>query len=257
MTSTIRHAAFISLVTVVAAGCGKHPVGPSGASGMPLSEHVDTASYVFRYAAGDTVNAAWQEAFRTWAVAALDVQVPQRVTYNKYVSRSHMGDLTGRYNTNGYAEPASFTIHTIWPIDNHEVIHVYSALFGSPVALFNEGFAVAHQTDPVRGDLTPKWSGTPLHDWARQFRARGTLIPIGSLLATDGFRRFDDTTTYPEAGSFVRYLIDTYGLASMKRFFGGGNAADSAESVRAQFRAVYGLEVDAAERDWWTMLDAR
>lgn len=244
------------VAAMVASGCGKHPVSPTSPSGLPLSERVETTSYVFRYAAGDTVDAAWQETFRAWAVAALDVRVPQRVTYNKYVGRSHMGDLTGRYNTNGYAEPASFTIHTIWPIDNHEVIHVYSALFGSPVALLNEGLAVAHQTDPARGDLTPKWSGTPVHDWARQFRRRGTLIPIGSLLATDDFRRFDDTTTYPEAGSFVRYLLDTYGLASMKRLFAGGNAADSADAVRAQVHAVYGRDVADLEREWWAMLDS-
>jgi hypothetical protein len=240
---------------LVLAACGKHPVTPSSPSSLPLSERQDSAFYSFRHAPGDSIDTTRQEAYHQWALAALDVQLPQRVTYNKFSSRSHMGDVTGHYNTNGYAEPSTFNIYTIWPFDNHEVIHVISALFGSPPALFNEGLAVAHQVDPSRGDFVARWNGTTLHDWARSCRRQGTLLGLGRLLVTSDFRRFDPNVTYPTAGSFVRYLLDTRGLAAVKAFFRGGSAEESAASVRQRFEAVFGRGIDETEREWWALLD--
>ena len=49
----------------------------------------------------------------------------RRITYNKYFHRAHMGEVSGVSNTNVYADAASFAIHTIWPRDNHEVVHLY------------------------------------------------------------------------------------------------------------------------------------
>jgi hypothetical protein len=249
-------------LAVSLAACGKHEVSPTGPSTMgppalPLAETLETSSYLFRFSTGDTVDSAWQQAYYEWAIAALDVRVPQRVTYNKYRNRQQMGDLTGRYETNGYAEPGTFTVHTIWPIDNHEVVHVYSALFGTAVALFNEGLAVAHQTDPMRGDFKPRWNGTELHDWARNFRRQGTLVPFDRLIATSDFRSINPDVTYPEAGSFVRFVLDTYGLDRVKQFFRTGSLLDTADSVRRQFAAVYNRSIADVERDWWAMLDRR
>ena len=253
MRSTVVAALVMAMAT--AAGCSLS--SPTSPPLRPLGEASESASYVFRYAAGDGVDAAWQQAFHDWAVAALQVSVPERVTYNKYLSRTHMGDLTGHYTTNGFAEPEQMALHTLWRRDNHEPVHVYSARFGSPVALFNEGLAVAFQVDPVAGDFVPRWSGTPIHDLARQFRQQNRLIPLGALLATDDFRKADSNLTYPEAGSFIRYMLDVYGLEAIKRLFQRGNPADSADAVRQQFFAVYGRSIADVERDWWALLDRR
>jgi len=245
-------------LAVTLTACSRHAVSPTDPTpAVPLAQTLESASYVFRFSTGDTVDPVWQQVYYEWAVAALDVRVPQRVAYNKYQSRSQMGDLTGHYDTNGYAEPAAFTVHTIWPIDNHEVIHVYSALFGSPVALFNEGLAVAHQTDPARGDLTPRWNGVDLHDWAKTFRRQGALVPLDRLLASADFRRVDPNVTYPESGSFVRFVLERYGLDRVKQFFRTGSPSDPPESVRQQFQTVYGRSIADVEHDWWAMIDAR
>ena len=112
MRPTIR-----ALVTGLMTACGG--TSPTIPSALPLSETTETAAYVFQYTAGDRVDAVWQQAYHEWAVATLQVSVPRRVTYHKYVSRTHMGDLTGPYTTNGFAEPEAFAIHTLWPRDNH------------------------------------------------------------------------------------------------------------------------------------------
>ena len=246
-----------AVVTTAALAAACSVAAPSSPSSAALSETKETAAYVFRYSAGDDVDSVWQQAFHEWAVAALQVSVPQRVTYNKYLSRTHMGDVTGQYTTNGFAEPDRFAIHTLWRRDNHETVHVYSARFGSPVALFNEGLAVACQVDPVAGDFVARWSGTPVHDLARQFRQQGRLVPLGDLLTSTDFRKPDPNVTYPEAGSFMRYMLDLYGLDAIKRLFERGTPTDSADVVRQQVLAVYGRPIADLERDWWALLDRK
>jgi len=243
-------------VVAMVVGCGgKSPTAPVSSADQ-LSEVIETASTIFRFAPGDEVDAERQQQYHEWAVARLGVSPPRKVTFNKYRDRAHMGLITGHNDTNGYADPSAFAIHTIWPWDNHEVVHLYTSLWGETVALFNEGIAVAFETDPGRGDLVPRWGPTAVHDLAAAFRRDGRLIPIDALLVTNGFFTYDSNVTYPEAGSFVLYLIDTYGLDPIRGMY-GGNHADSAAVTRQRVQSLFGRSVAALEQEWWTMLDAR
>lgn len=247
-----------SALFVVAVACVLIPScsSPTSPSSAPLTKVVTTEHFVFRMADGDGVNTAWQESFHAWAVVALDVSPSRQVTYNKYMSRAHMGDLIGVGNTNAYADANSFTLHTIWSTDNHETVHLYASTFANPgpVALFNEGLAVAHQVNPPVGDFVPKWSGTPVDDLARSFKAAGRLIPLGSIIETSGFRTFDSNVTYPESGSFVKFVLGRFGLPAVKEFFRRGAPADNAATVRQTFQAVFGRSFDQCEQDWLAAL---
>lgn len=247
-TSNAGRRAWVVAVATLAATCGaKGPTAPSSADA--LSQRIVTAHFVFRLAADDTVDAAWQEAYHAWAVAQLGVNPPP-IEYNKYRSRAHMGAITGNASTNGYAEPSAMRLHTIWPTDNHEVVHVYAGAWGSPVALFGEGFAVAHQMNPVTGDFVARWSGTPVHELARRFRSSGQLPPIADVAETNAFRSHPDGVTYPIAGSFVRFLIDAEGMAAMRRLFGSMGPTAPLSTVRGAFQQVYGFSLEEGERRW-------
>ena len=145
-------------------------------------------------------------------------------------------------------------LHTIWPTDNHEVVHVYAGAWGSPVALFGEGFAVAHQMNPATGDFVARWSGTPVHELARRFRAAGQLPSIAVLADTNAFRAQDPNITYPVAGSFVRFLIDMEGIGQMRRLYGAMTSQASLSAVRTAFQQIYGFTLDEAERRWLSTL---
>jgi hypothetical protein len=246
-------ALFVALAGLSLA-CGGSPTSPSG---LPLSQNLETSSYLFHYSQGDRVDSEWQERYHAWAIQALQVSVSRRIVYNKYVSLDHMGQLTRSYGTNAFADRQAFAIHTLWPVDNHEVIHLFGSLFGDPVALWSEGMAVAFQMNAPAGDFVATWNGTPVHTRAAQFQQQGRLVPIDSLLETRGFRNFDSDVTYPQAGSFVRYLLDTYGLETWKQLYGKGGPNDAAADVRAHFAAVYGRTVASAEADWLTMIGTR
>ncbi len=79
---------------------------------------------------------------------------------------------------------------------------------------------MALQTDPYNNDYEAREkSGERVHDLVKRYKDGGVLIPIDNILDTSGFRSNDFTIVYPEAGSFVRYLIDTYGIGQLKSFF--------------------------------------
>lgn len=235
------------------AGCGNSPSGPS--EEIALSQTRETASIVFHYSKNDFVEAEREQAFHDWAVGQLGVSPSRKVSYNKYLSRAHMGQLVGASNTNGFADPREFALHTIWPFDNHEPVHLYTSLFGSPVALLNEGIAVSFQTDPAANDFTPKWSGQPLHEIVRRFRRQGTFVPLDDLLETSRFLEAPSDVRYPESGSFVLFLRESRELDRLKELFALGNENDSEAVLRESFRRVYGVDLDEIEAEWIALLD--
>ena len=163
----------------------------------------------------------------------------------------------GPGNVNAWADPDLFTVHTIWPTDNHETIHLYSSAIGRMTPLFNEGLAVAFQVDPVRGDMTPRWNNRHVHQIAASFRASGRLVPLASLLTIEQWRALDSQVSYPLAGSFVRYLLDVHGgIAPLRRLFSGSTQADAPALVRSKFEAAYGRTIEVLEREWHAFLDA-
>lgn len=247
----VRHSAAaglrrLLLLPVALCACN----GESTAPAETLSQSFTSANYVYYMARGDVVDTTWQERYYTWIVASLALRPTARLEYHKYRDRAHLKELTGR-DANGYADPGTVRFHTIWPTDNHEGVHALVSLYmGIPPALFTEGIAVAHQTDPLRNDFTPKWNGESLHAIARRFDTGGGLPASGSLLTSASFSAQDPEITYPVAGSFVRYLLDQYGLLRMKTFFAGSSAGDSDLRTVTRFIGAYGKTVDEAWTEW-------
>jgi hypothetical protein len=239
-------------VALFEAGCGgSSPSSPS----VVLQERLESASFSYRFSTGDSVQSERQEAHHAWAIAALGLAVPQKITYNKYTSRAQMGEATGRDNTNGFAEPDRFTVHTLWPWDNHEPVHVYTALIGRPSDFFNEGIAVAFQTDPAAGDFATRFNGQQVHEACALYRSQGVLRPLGQIIESNGFRSVQDSVlSYREAGSFMRYLIDRDGMERVKAFFRASGRDDTATVIRERFRAVFGRSLDEAEAEWLASL---
>lgn len=242
----------VAVVLLQAAACGSSSDTPSGptASSLPLA--AESSNFRYYYSPGDTVQIDRQEAFHAWAVARLGVAMPQRIDYRKYTSRDDMGSKTGRYNTNAYAEPALFTLHTLWTWDNHETVHIYTALVGRPSDFFNEGIAVAFQTDPMNGDFEPRFNGEQVHAAARRYRQLGQLVlPLSNIVTSTGFRSITDSTlSYREAGSFVAFLIDRFGLDRVLAFFRASTRDDALSVVESRFQQAFGTALADAEAEW-------
>jgi hypothetical protein len=244
----------LAMAVVAAAACGGGTTTSPTKAENPLGAR--SASFRFYFASGDSVDSDWQERYHVWATATLGITPPQKIAYYKYQSRQDMGDRTGRYNTNGFALPDRFEIHTLWPTDNHEVVHVYTSLFGQPSNFFNEGIAVAFQMNPVTGDFVARFNGLAVHDACRQYLQAGTLVlPLDRIAAGTDFGSISDTVlSYREAGSFVRFTIDTYGLNRMLQFFRTSPRTESLAALKGHFAAAIGVPMEQVEQEWLAML---
>ncbi len=242
------------LVVLAACGSSKTPTS-SGVPPLPVGQQTD--HFVFHYAAGNSVNASWEETYHVWATGRLGVTLSQKIGYYRYESRQDMGDHTGNYSTNGFADPARMEINTLWSTDNHEVVHLYMSTFGQSTSLFAEGIAVAFQTDPATGDFRSVFNGVEVHQACRGYLASGELVlPLDRIIENSGFRAVTDSTlSYREAGSFVRFLIDRYGLDRFIAFYKSGvTLNDTKDAIKPRFASAMGVSFEDAEAAWLDFL---
>jgi hypothetical protein len=241
-----------------AAACGSS--SPAAPSAMTLDNalpvRTTTAHYVFHTAAGDTVQPDAQERHHEWMLAQFGMTIDRPIEYFKYRDRSHMEQVTGR-QTNGWADPPAFAVHIIWPWDNHEVVHVLTALIGIPTDFFNEGIAVAMQADPQRGILEPMWNGRSIHAWAWDIYRLNQLPALTDMIETDAFRKLDDARSYPMAGSFMRFVLDERGMEGMKAFFRSQSRDDKRAAIERDFSAAFGVSLQDVETRWHAFLQDR
>ena len=133
---------------------------------------------------------------------------------------------------------------------------------GNPPAILNEGLAVYMSArlgaPPLKnlggGDLS-------VYEKVRRARRNGQWIPLKELLTYTeiGSRRSRSRVSYPQAGAFVRFLIDTHGKDKLLRAYRQlSRSSDS--KVRAanerKLAAIYGQSVEQLEKAWLAAMTA-
>lgn len=220
-----------------------------------LSQRLERTHFEYQFAEGDYIDTVFQEEYHQWLLDTLGVTLDEKLIYKKYRNRGHLKQHTGR-ETNGFAEVGTTTFHTIWYADNHESVHsVVTLAIGHPPALFNEGIAVAHQADyGLYPEFVPTWNGEDFHELSKEFKD-SDMPSLADLIESRSFFEYDVMMTYPIAGSFTRYLIDTRGMDPIKEFISGSDFYQSGDTTRTRFQEVYGLSLDDAWIEWLMFLD--
>ena len=124
------------------------------------------------------------------------------------------------------------------PVLKHELAHVFTVPW-SPLKVslkigLHEGIAVA--ADWEEGRLTG-------HQWAKAMRQMEIAPPLSGIMGF-GFWGHAGSRSYLLAGSFVRFLVDTYGIEKFKGVFPTGN-----------FVKHYGKDLYSLEIEWIEFLD--
>jgi hypothetical protein len=222
-----------------------------------LSERLETPYIVYHYSLGDYVDAQRNTTYCQWASGFLSVTLPQKIDYYKWKDRQQEW-LASQSTVTGLAQPQVYTVWTYLPWMSHELFHVYSLQIGRPTTFFSEGIAVAYQVDPSANDyIAREKDGTPVHIVAKNLKTAARLIPFTTCVTSAGWSSSDYTVTYDEAGSFVRYMIDMYGIAKMKQVFTSIRDSDSVATVSTKLQAIYGCTLSQAETEWLGFLDAQ
>ena len=124
------------------------------------------------------------------------------------------------------------------PVLKHELAHVFTVPW-SPLKVslkvgLHEGIAVAAD-----------WSEDRLtgHQWAKAMYQMGIAPPLSSVMGF-GFWGHAGSQSYLLAGSFVRFLVDTYGIEKFKGVFPTGN-----------FVKHYAKDLSSLEAEWIEFLE--
>ncbi len=130
------------------------------------------------------------------------------------------------------------------PVLKHELVHVLSASFGNSLyggsywIGFHEGLAEAVD-----------WQDAPMnpHEWSRAMRELGLAPPLENLLSMTGFWTAASSRSYTLCGSFVRFLIERYGLPAFKKAFPTGAVEESYGRKPAELIAEWEAFVDGIQ----------
>lgn len=149
------------------------------------------------------------------------------------------------------ARPWTHQIHVRWRFGSevmaHELSHIFSAVFGGwlfslpayengmPNIGLLEGVAVA--ADWPQEDFTP-------HEIAASLYQEGQLPNIRNSFDPVGFWKSPAGKAYQGVGSFVRWLIDEYGIQSVKSWYQG-----------VEFYDIFGIRLLDAVARWESFLD--
>jgi hypothetical protein len=160
-------------------------------------------------------------------------------------ARARMRPLVGR-STNAIAFHRSHIIAMVvtesWgAAAEHEIFHVLAMnLWGVGPTWLNEGMGVY---------MDGQWLGNDLHAVAKYLLDRNVLIPLNKL--KEDFRDADELVSYPQAGSFARYIFERHGVAAVKALWREDTVAFQALSGKTL------AEVDPAWREFLLSVNAQ
>jgi hypothetical protein len=204
----------------------------------PKWEEARAGRTVYRWLRGDGVpEKARAYNLESWRLVSgfLGAEGPAEILFVKYPDVAVKEEYSG---TGGNAHVQGDEIHTIWPTDRHEIVHILARAWGDPPALLGEGLAV---------HLSGEWQGRPVLEAARAILESGKWIPLDDLLDTLAFRQKDDLVTYGIAGAFSQWIAEAHGKEKLRALFGRLRAAAPVEENRRLFVEILGVDLREAD----------
>ena len=173
----------------------------------------------------------------------LQIQPTKKVQSYIYTSPAQKKRLMGARGTS-VEDPLGYGFHINYedfphPVMKHELAHALTADWHPILKVslsigMHEGIAVA--ADWEEGKLTA-------HQWSQAMQQL-EIAPKMSQIMGIGFWTQASSQSYTLAGSFVRFLIEKYGIEKAKRVFPTGN-----------FKKVYGKSIAELEGEWKEFLE--
>jgi hypothetical protein len=227
-----------------------------------LDGRIETAHFIIHYAKTDEIEAdialiAADHEFRyAQVVAQLGAAPPGKIRAFLFADRDQKAGWMGARDVE-MAKPWRQEIyldHRAYPHPSlrHEIAHAVASAFGDPIfgvatrrvlgvpVLVSpgliEGLAVAIDWPGGSDRLTP-------HEAVRALQVMGKAPSIRDLLSLKFFS-VSSATGYTTAGSFLRFLLETYGAARLRTLYASGG----------DFADAYGKPLAQLESEWLAMI---
>lgn len=177
--------------------------------------------------------------------AELNVTATQKINVYLFNSREQKKRLFGAGNAD-VAKPWQFSVYISkdsWKNTlRHELVHAFSAEFGNGIFKLADSFnpalieGIAEAIDRTSDDIS-------VDDLSALAFNNGIKVNIKNLFTGLSFFKSNSSLSYTYAGSFIRYLIDKYGIEKVKLFYSSGN-----------FDKSFSVNFSEAEKDYLNML---
>jgi len=140
---------------------------------------------------------------------------------------------------------------SIKAIGCHEIVHLLTNDIGLPNYIFNEGLAEYFEADWTT-KIDDKLITLPLDKWVQRFIKDKEYISVTELFNDCEFWELDPngTISYPEAGSFIGYLVDIYGVKRVMLAYSKLIRKASLRDNLLTFQEVFGKKIEQIEKDW-------
>jgi hypothetical protein len=139
----------------------------------------------------------------------------------------------------------------------HEMTHIVTGTLGSPPPLFDEGLAIyvaeTLGSDALEYIVGP---GHKIDEVLKGYKQQGKLIPLVELLAVANIGDTPERAEieYPEAASFVEYLIEAFGLETFRKIFSTLEAGDAPDKNRESLENITAKTFVELETQWLSQL---
>ncbi|MFQ5591754.1 MAG: hypothetical protein ACE5HE_11365 [Phycisphaerae bacterium] len=127
--------------------------------------------------------------------------------------------------------------------DQHKLAHVVLRKMGESTLLVREGLAVYLSQDNLDVDL---------RSYSRVQSQRGLLPSIMKLIEDAEFQKMGVDVTFPAAGSFIRYLVEEYGMDKVKLLYSQLRPGDPGLKFRKVFNQIFAQRVEEVDVLWQT-----
>jgi len=138
----------------------------------------------------------------------------------------------------------------------HELCHILARPYGDPPALFNEGFAV-YMTERLGAPALKSLGGglSTVAEKVKKLRNENQWVPLEELLSHTeiGSEESRPSVSYPEAASFVQFLIDKFGKEKFLQAYKSLKNPDDKsihEENQKTLAAVYGRSLSELGKQW-------
>ncbi len=216
-----------------------------------LDRVTETEHYLFRYAADSLAEreigaiADEQEQVYAALMALFGYGLPEKIEYLLTASAEENGAVLGELfggeaacPTNGCSIAPRYVFaaynEQVRCVGCHEVAHLFFYVLCMPKSQFlSEGLAM--YTDGA-------FWGKPNRQWVKEFLTTGRYIPLRELISDEQFFAHPTEITYPLAGAFVAFLMETLGP---QRFLQDVYTSD--EPLFSTLSRCLGMDEDAIE----------
>ncbi len=180
----------------------------------------------------------------------LGVEYTKKIGYYLHPSREEFKSFAGGYvgesgKVHWLCEMCGTHYCTNWKGDPHEITHILSFEIGLPSTLFMEGLAI-YVSDVYFGEESYSRSKILLENDA--------VVPPSDLVRSLDFREHDPVVSYNVAGSFVAFMIETYGIERFLRLY--SESPTTYASIDMNTERIYGKSFEDLENEWISFLQA-